>query len=60
MNNNTYRKTAGTVFTVIAVLHALRILYGWEAVFNGWNMPMSLSWFGVAFAGWLSWSGLKK
>ena len=60
MNNNTYRKTAGTVFTVIAVLHALRILYGWEAMIGGWSVPMWLSWASIVFAGWLSWSGLKK
>ena len=60
MTNHTYRKTAGTVFAVVAVFHAIRLLYGWEAVIGGLMMPMWVSWFGVIFAGWLVWSGLKK
>ena len=60
MSNNKYRKVTGTVFAVIAVMHAFRLLYGWETMMGGWAVPMSLSWFGVAFAGWLAWSGLKK
>lgn len=60
MTNNTYRKTTGTVFAVIAVLHALRLLYGWEAMIGDWTVPMWLSWFAVAFAGWLAYSGLRK
>lgn len=60
MTNNTYCKTTGTVFAVIAVLHALRLLYGWEAMIGGWSVPMWLSVAAVVFAGWLAWSGLKK
>ena len=60
MNNNKYRKVAGTVFAVVAVVHALRLVSGWDVVFDGWAMPMWFSVAGVVFAGWLAWSGLKK
>lgn len=60
MNNNTYRKVSGTVFAVVAVIHALRLVSGWEVVFGSWALPMWLSVVGVVFAGWLSWTGLRK
>ena len=60
MNNNAYRKVAGTVFAVVAVMHVLRLISGWEMAFAGWAMPIWLSVVGVVFAGWLAWTGLKK
>jgi len=48
------------VFGVVAAMHALRLVSGWEVVFNGWSVPMWFSLVGVFFAGWLSWTGLKK
>jgi hypothetical protein len=46
------------IFTVVAVLHILRMLYGWEVVINGMNVPMWVSVLaaiitgGLAFALW--------
>jgi len=60
MNNNTYRKVVGTVFAVVAVVHALRLMSSWDVVLGGWAMPMWLSVVGVVFAGYLAWNGLKK
>ena len=60
MNSNTYRKVAGTVFAVVAVVHALRLMSSWDVVLGGWAMPMWLSVVGVVFAGYLAWNGLKK
>ena len=60
MTNNSFRKTAGTVFAVVAVVHAWRAVTGWEVMIGGWAMPMWLSWLAVVLIGWLAWSGLKK
>ena len=60
MNNNTYRKVTGTVFAVVTVMHAVRLVNDWEVVFNGWALPIWLSGVGVVFAGCLAWNGLKK
>ena len=59
MNHKTYLKTVGSVFLVIAVLHLLRAIYGWEAVINGYTLPMWLSWAAVLLAGFLAYKGLK-
>lgn len=60
MSNNKFRKTAGTVFVVVAAVHALRVINGWDVMIGGWALPMWVSWFAVVFAGWLAYSGLKK
>jgi len=34
---------ASIIFAVVAILHALRLLYGWEVTINGWAVPMWVS-----------------
>ena len=50
----------GILFLIIAVLHALRLLYGWPAVIGTFVVPMWASWVAVVVAGTLSYHGLKK
>jgi hypothetical protein len=45
---------AAVVFAMVALLHLLRLVFGWQVVFNGWTVPMWLSWFGLFVAGALS------
>ena len=59
MNRKTFTLTAGVVFSLVAVLHALRLLLGWEAVIGGWYVPMWLSWPALALAGYLAFTALK-
>ena len=47
------------IFTIIAVLHLARIVYGWEAMIGGWEMPMWVSWLAVLVAGGLAVKGWK-
>lgn len=58
MDQKTFSLAAGVIFLLIAVLHALRILSGWQAVIGGWGVPMWLSWAALAIAAYLAWSGL--
>lgn len=59
MNGKNYNLLTGVIFLVIAVLHLLRLVYGWEAVIGGWTVPIWLSWIAVAVAGYLSYQGLR-
>jgi len=34
---------ASIIFAVVALLHALRLIYGWEVIINGWMVPMWVS-----------------
>ncbi len=56
MNNRTYLKVTGAIFAVIAVLHLLRVINGWEAVIGGWFVPIWFSWAAIIIAGYLAYS----
>ena len=42
------------IFSLVAVLHVLRLIFGWEAVINGLVMPMWVSAVGIIVAGGLA------
>lgn len=58
MNQKTYFTVTGLIFLVMAILHAARITYGWEAIINGWNVPLWLSWVAFVVSGYLAYRGL--
>lgn len=60
MDQRTYTRLTGVIFLLIAVLHLLRILYGWSAVIGGWTMPMWLSWAALIIGAYLAWWGLSR
>ncbi len=45
---------AAVVFTLVAVVHVHRLLFGWEVVVNGMVMPMWTSVVGAVFTGILA------
>ena len=59
MNQKTFVVTAGVVFSLIAVLHALRLFLKWDAVIGGWHVPFWLSWVALALAGYLAYTAFK-
>lgn len=59
MNQKKYFTITAIIFLIIALLHLFRIIYGIEAVFGGWNVPLYFSWIGFIVAGFLSFSGFK-
>lgn len=58
-----YFALSATVFGIVAVLHLLRSVFGWQAQIGAWVVPMWVSWGGlvVAFAlcfwGLVLWKG---
>jgi hypothetical protein len=48
------------IFTAVAVLHILRMLYGWEVVINGMSVPMWVSVLGAIIAGGLAFALWRK
>lgn len=57
MDKETFVSSASAIFLAIAVLHGLRIFYGWPAVIGGWVVPMWLSWVALVIAGYLAYQG---
>ena len=43
MNQRSFSLLAGVIFTIIALLHLLRIIYGWDPVVEGWTVPKWIS-----------------
>jgi len=42
------------ILSLVAVLHVLRLIFGWEVVINGLVMPMWVSVVGIIVAGGLA------
>lgn len=57
MSTKTYYSMTVSVFFLLALLHLPRIAFGWSAIINGVTIPLWVSWFGVALAGYLSYRG---
>jgi hypothetical protein len=45
---------AAVIFAIVALLHLLRLIYGWEVTFAGWVVPLWLSVIGLIVAGGLA------
>jgi len=59
MNQKTFSNVTLMVFSLIALLHILRLVYGWNAVIAGWAVPMWLSGLSVIVSGYLAYSAFK-
>ncbi|OGH24049.1 MAG: hypothetical protein A2698_00800 [Candidatus Levybacteria bacterium RIFCSPHIGHO2_01_FULL_42_15] len=59
MKQETYIKVTVLIFSVITILHVLRLIFGWDAVLGGWQVPVWLSFIAVALGGFLAYSAFK-
>ena len=57
MDRKTYIRVTSLIFLAIALVHGLRVLYGWEGVIGDWEVPIGLSYFVVVIAVALAWVG---
>ena len=60
MTQKTFNVVAGTIFLIVAVLHAIRLLRGWTFIIGSWNAPMWVSCLGLALAGFLAYAAFSK
>lgn len=49
-------KAVGTVFLIVALLHLLRVAFGWNLIVDEAVIPTWVSWFGVLIPGYLSYA----
>lgn len=59
MNQKTFSLVVGILFLVIALLHAGRLLFAWQASIGGWMVPTWLSWLALLVASYLSFQGFR-
>jgi hypothetical protein len=63
MDKKTYYQIVTVIFGLLAVAHALRVFYGWEAQIAGAEIPLWASMAAVLIAGYLAirgWQFSKK
>lgn len=46
----------GILMAAVAIVHFLRLVFGWVFVIGGWDAPLWISWIGVAVAGYISYA----
>lgn len=54
MSHKTFFGVSGTIFGAVAILHLLRILFGWEAQIGSFVVPTWVSWLSLLVAGYLA------
>ena len=59
MDQKAFFIVAGSIFAIVAVVHALRIFLVWPLVIGDWVVPMWVSWIGLVVPGVLSYFGLR-
>jgi ATP/ADP translocase len=59
MNQQTYVRVSGAIFTVVALMHALRLVRKWDMVIGGWAAPTWLSVAGILIAGYLAFTAFR-
>jgi hypothetical protein len=59
MTQRTFFLTAAAVFSLIALLHAVRLLQVWQVTIGGAVVPIWVSWIGLAIAAFLAYEGFR-
>jgi uncharacterized membrane protein len=57
MTQRTFSLITGVLFFLIALLHAARLLRGWQVTIEGAVVPIWISWIGLAIAAYLAYQG---
>jgi uncharacterized membrane protein len=57
MTQRTFSLVTAVLFFLIALLHAVRLLRGWQVTIEGAVVPIWISWIGLAIASYLAYQG---
>jgi hypothetical protein len=59
MSAKTFSILAGVVFLLVAVVLALRLVFRWEVIVVGWQVPLWISAIGFVLAAFLAYEGFR-
>jgi len=59
MSKATFSKLAGVIFLIVALAHALRLIFKWDLVIAGWQVPMWTSGVAAVIAAFLAYEGFR-
>jgi hypothetical protein len=54
------RTVTATLFLVVAIMHLLRIIFGWQVEIGGLSIPFWASWLAFPVAGALAYLGFTQ
>jgi uncharacterized membrane protein YhaH (DUF805 family) len=60
LNRKTYMTVTATLFLVVAIMHLLRIIFGWQVEIGGLSIPFWVSWLALPVAGALAYFGFTQ
>ena len=60
LGQKAYNMITAAIFAVIAVLHLLRIIFGWPAQIGGLDIPLWASWLALVVTGALAYFGFRQ
>jgi hypothetical protein len=60
VDQRTYNIVTATLFLIVAVLHLLRVVFGWPARIGGLDIPLWASWPALVIAGVLAYFGFAQ
>lgn len=47
------------IFSIVLIVHLMRIIYDWKFTIADWEVPMGLSWAAVIILAYLDYQGFK-
>ena len=59
MTPRIFSLSATAVFSLIALGHAIRLLFGWHVTVENMVVPVWISWIGLAIATYLAYQGFQ-
>jgi len=59
MKQGAFVLVTSLIFALIALLHAMRLVYGWNVTIGEWTVPVWVSAVGFLIAGYLALQGFR-
>jgi hypothetical protein len=59
LSKNVFSLLAGAIFLIVAVAHALRLIFKWQVIVAGWRVPMWVSAVAIVIAAYLAYEGFQ-
>ena len=59
MTQRTFSLVTAALFFLIALLHVVRLVRGWQVTVEGTVVPLWISWIGLAIATYLAYEGFR-
>ena len=59
MSRKTFTSLAGVIFLLVAAVHLLRLVFRWEVILAGWQVPLWISAVGFVLSAFLAYEGFR-